>query len=93
MWALAFFMAFNRTASFRPGFVSETLSVRTFHFVEQNLTNYYEMMLTDRKEAASWARRSVGRPLGITVDTLPPGSLTTTIVHSLFPVSRLRQSG
>ncbi|CAH6778542.1 Timeless [Phodopus roborovskii] len=57
MWALAFFMAFNRAASFRPGFVSETLSVRTFHFVEQNLTNYYEMMLTDRKEAASWARR------------------------------------
>ncbi|XP_031205478.1 protein timeless homolog isoform X3 [Mastomys coucha] len=57
MWAMAFFMAFNRAAAFRPGFVSETLSVRTFHFVEQNLTNYYEMMLTDRKEAASWARR------------------------------------
>nr|XP_015861383.1 protein timeless homolog [Peromyscus maniculatus bairdii]XP_042119249.1 protein timeless homolog [Peromyscus maniculatus bairdii] len=57
MWALAFFMAFNRAASFRPGFVSETLSVRAFHFVEQNLTTYYEMMLTDRKEAASWARR------------------------------------
>ncbi|CAN0373325.1 unnamed protein product [Rangifer tarandus platyrhynchus] len=57
MWALAFFMAFNRAASFQPGLVSETLSVRTFHFIEQNLTNYYEMMLTDRKEAASWARR------------------------------------
>lgn len=50
-------MAFNRATSFRPGLVSETLSVRTFHFIEQNLTNYYEMMLTDRKEAASWARR------------------------------------
>ncbi|XP_069347931.1 protein timeless homolog isoform X3 [Eulemur rufifrons] len=57
MWALAFFMAFNRAASFQPALVSETLSVRTFHFIEQNLTNYYEMMLTDRKEAASWARR------------------------------------
>ncbi|XP_036723324.1 protein timeless homolog [Balaenoptera musculus] len=57
MWALAFFMAFNRAASFRPGLVSETLSVRTFHFIEQNLTKYYEMMLTDRKEATSWARR------------------------------------
>ncbi|XP_066225884.1 protein timeless homolog isoform X2 [Saccopteryx leptura] len=57
MWALAFFMAFNRAASFRPGLVSETLSVRTFHFIEQNLTGYYEMMLTDRKEAASWACR------------------------------------
>ncbi|XP_012508215.1 PREDICTED: protein timeless homolog [Propithecus coquereli] len=57
MWALAFFMAFNRAASFQPALVSETLSVRIFHFIEQNLTNYYEMMLTDRKEAASWARR------------------------------------
>ncbi|KAK2492151.1 hypothetical protein MC885_010070 [Smutsia gigantea] len=58
MWALAFFMAFSRAASFQPGLVSETLSVRTFHFIEQNLTTYYEMMLTDRKEAASWARRT-----------------------------------
>ncbi|XP_013014899.2 protein timeless homolog [Cavia porcellus] len=57
MWALAFFMAFNRAASFRPGLVSETLSVRSFHFIEKNLTNYYEMMLTDRKEARSWACR------------------------------------
>ncbi|XP_044535909.1 protein timeless homolog [Gracilinanus agilis] len=57
LWALAFFMAFNRASNFRPGLVSETLSVRTFHFIEQNLTNYYEMMLTDRKEAVSWGRR------------------------------------
>ncbi|XP_004861350.1 protein timeless homolog [Heterocephalus glaber] len=57
MWALAFFMAFNRAACFQPGLVSETLSVRSFHFIEQNLTNYYEMMLTDRKEARSWACR------------------------------------
>ncbi|XP_074082471.1 protein timeless homolog isoform X2 [Macrotis lagotis] len=57
LWALAFFMTFNRTSNFRPGLVSETLSVRTFHFIEQNLTNYYEMMLTDRKEAISWGRR------------------------------------
>ncbi|XP_038607997.1 protein timeless homolog [Tachyglossus aculeatus] len=57
LWALAFFMAFNRASRFRPGLVSETLSVRTFHFIEQNLTNYYEMMLTDRREAVSWGRR------------------------------------
>ncbi|XP_020845704.1 protein timeless homolog isoform X2 [Phascolarctos cinereus] len=57
LWALAFFMTFNRASNFRPGLVSETLSVRTFHFIEQNLTNYYEMMLTDRKEAVSWGRR------------------------------------
>ncbi|XP_036615919.1 protein timeless homolog [Trichosurus vulpecula] len=57
LWALAFFMTFNRASNFRPGLVSETLSVRTFHFIEQNLTNYYEMMLTDKKEAVSWGRR------------------------------------
>ncbi|XP_068123672.1 protein timeless homolog [Hyperolius riggenbachi] len=57
LWSMAFFMAFNRIFRFRPELVSETVSVRTFHFIEQNLTNYYEMMLTDKKEATSWARR------------------------------------
>ncbi|XP_018417522.1 PREDICTED: protein timeless homolog [Nanorana parkeri] len=57
LWSMAFFMAFNRLFRFRPELVSETVSVRTFHFIEQNLTNYYEMMLADKKEATSWARR------------------------------------
>ncbi|XP_069826562.1 protein timeless homolog [Dendropsophus ebraccatus] len=57
LWSIAFFMAFNRVHKFRPELVSETASIRTFHFIEQNLTNYYEMMLTDKKEATSWARR------------------------------------
>ncbi|MEE6471539.1 hypothetical protein FKM82_009297 [Ascaphus truei] len=57
LWSMAFFMAFNRLFRFRPELVSETVSIRTFHFIEQNLTNYYEMMLTDKKEASSWARR------------------------------------
>ncbi|KAG7477422.1 hypothetical protein MATL_G00069500 [Megalops atlanticus] len=57
LWALSFFMAFNRGHNFRPDLVSETMSIRTFHFIERNITNYYEMMLTDRKEATSWSRR------------------------------------
>ncbi|XP_044143469.1 protein timeless homolog isoform X1 [Bufo gargarizans] len=57
LWSMAFFMAFNRVHQFRPELVSETASIRTFHFIEQNLTNYYEMMLMDKKEATSWARR------------------------------------
>ncbi|GAA6107907.1 protein timeless homolog [Tachysurus ichikawai] len=57
LWALSFFMAFNRGNGCRPELVSETLSIRTFHFIEKNITNYYEMMLTDRKEAISWSRR------------------------------------
>uniref|UniRef100_A0A3P9PI13 Timeless circadian clock n=1 Tax=Poecilia reticulata TaxID=8081 RepID=A0A3P9PI13_POERE len=57
LWALSFFMAFNRDNGFRADLVSETMSIRTFHFIERNITNYYEMLLTDRKEATSWSRR------------------------------------
>ncbi|XP_023688185.2 protein timeless homolog isoform X1 [Paramormyrops kingsleyae] len=57
LWALSFFMAFNRGHVFRPDLVSETMSIRAFHFIERNITNYYEMMLTDRKEATSWSSR------------------------------------
>ncbi|KAJ7418474.1 Protein timeless like protein [Willisornis vidua] len=55
LWATAFFMAFNRRRGFRPELVSETVSVRAFHFIEQNLTKYYEMALMDKKEATTWA--------------------------------------
>lgn len=57
LWALSFFMAFNRGNGFRADLVSETMSIRAFHFIERNITNYYEMLLTDRKEAISWSRR------------------------------------
>nr|VAX52545.1 Timeless circadian clock [Squalius carolitertii]VAX52547.1 Timeless circadian clock [Squalius pyrenaicus] len=57
LWALTFFMAFNRGQNFRPDVVSETMSIRTFHFIEKNITNYYEMILTDKRDATSWSRR------------------------------------
>lgn len=57
LWALSFFMSFNRGNGFRADLVSETMSIRAFHFIERNITNYYEMLLTDRKEATSWSRR------------------------------------
>uniref|UniRef100_A0A670HX57 Timeless circadian regulator n=1 Tax=Podarcis muralis TaxID=64176 RepID=A0A670HX57_PODMU len=57
LWAMAFFMAFNRASSFQPQLVSETVGVRTFYFIEQSLTKYYEMLLMDKKEATSWSRR------------------------------------
>ncbi|CAG11760.1 unnamed protein product, partial [Tetraodon nigroviridis] len=57
LWALSFFMAFNRGNGFHTDLVSETMSIRTFHFIERNLMKYYEMILTDRKEATSWSRR------------------------------------
>uniref|UniRef100_A0A8D0GCA5 Timeless circadian regulator n=1 Tax=Sphenodon punctatus TaxID=8508 RepID=A0A8D0GCA5_SPHPU len=57
LWALAFFMAFNRAWRFQAELVSETLSIRTFHFIEQSLTGYYEMLLMNKKEATCWSRR------------------------------------
>ncbi|XP_010006229.1 PREDICTED: protein timeless homolog, partial [Chaetura pelagica] len=57
LWATAFFMAFNRRRGFRPELVSETVGVRAFHFIEQNLTTYYEMAQMDKKEATTWAHR------------------------------------
>lgn len=57
LWALSFFMAFNRGNGFHTDLVSETMSIRAFHFIERNITNYYEMMLTDRKEATTWSCR------------------------------------
>uniref|UniRef100_A0AAQ6ALW6 Timeless circadian clock n=1 Tax=Amphiprion ocellaris TaxID=80972 RepID=A0AAQ6ALW6_AMPOC len=57
LWTLSFFMAFNRGNGFRADLVSETMTIRAFHFIERNITNYYEMLLTDRKEATSWSRR------------------------------------
>lgn len=50
-------MAFNRGNGFHTYLVSETMSIRTFYFIERNITKYYEMILTDRKEATSWSRR------------------------------------
>uniref|UniRef100_A0A3Q1JQW2 Timeless circadian clock n=1 Tax=Anabas testudineus TaxID=64144 RepID=A0A3Q1JQW2_ANATE len=57
LWALSFFMAFNRGNGFRADLVSETMSIRSFHFIERNITNYYEIMLLDRKDTTSWSRR------------------------------------
>ncbi|KAI8497219.1 hypothetical protein Bbelb_251680 [Branchiostoma belcheri] len=57
LWAMRFFMEFNRVHNFRVDMVSETVSVRTFHFIETNLTNFYEMMLTDKDDITAWSRR------------------------------------
>uniref|UniRef100_A0A8C7RDY8 Timeless N-terminal domain-containing protein n=1 Tax=Oncorhynchus mykiss TaxID=8022 RepID=A0A8C7RDY8_ONCMY len=80
LWALSFFMAFNRGNGFRADLVSETMSIRAFHFIERNITNYYEMMLTDRKEASSWSlRRFSGLPL-----FSPPLVVSSSLLCFLF---------
>ncbi|XP_070536276.1 protein timeless homolog [Ptychodera flava] len=57
LWTMRFFMEFSRHHSFRIDVISETFSVQSFHYIETNLQNYYEMMLTDKKEVTQWSRR------------------------------------
>lgn len=57
LWAIKFFMEFNRYHQFKIELISETLSVQTFHYIQTNLENYYEMMTTDKKKIPLWSRR------------------------------------
>ncbi|PVD36096.1 hypothetical protein C0Q70_03067 [Pomacea canaliculata] len=57
LWAMQFFMAFCRHHSKHVDFVSETMSVSTFHFIFTNLLRYFEMIVMEKKEAKVWGRR------------------------------------
>lgn len=36
---------------------SETMSVPTFHYIQVQLFQYYEMIMMEKKEAKVWAKR------------------------------------
>ena len=57
LWAIKFFMEFNRHHEFKVELVSETLSIGTVHYVQTNIENYYEMMTTEKKKIPLWSRR------------------------------------
>ncbi|XP_013399698.1 protein timeless homolog [Lingula anatina] len=57
LWAMRFFMQFNRLYKFRVELVSETMSVPTFHYIQTNLMTYHETVLSDKKEAVTWSKR------------------------------------
>ncbi|XP_022243537.1 protein timeless homolog [Limulus polyphemus] len=57
LWAMRFFMEFNRLYSFNVSFVSETVSIQVFHYIHTQLENYYEMMMTDKRKLVLWSRR------------------------------------
>lgn len=57
LWALSFFMAFNRHYKFEVKLISETLSVQTFHFVQQQCENYLDLMKTNKKKILIWSKR------------------------------------
>ncbi|XP_047528915.1 protein timeless homolog [Vanessa atalanta] len=57
LWAMKFFMEFNRGHDFQIGLVSETLSLPTFHFVQQQMEKYSDMIKVERKKFPVWVRR------------------------------------
>ncbi|CAH0725288.1 unnamed protein product, partial [Brenthis ino] len=57
LWAMKFFMEFNRGHNFQVGLVSETMSVPMFHYVQQQMEKYYDMIKVEKKKFSTWVRR------------------------------------
>lgn len=58
LWALKFFMEFNRHHQFRFRNVIETMSTSSFHFVQTLLDRYHGMMVTDKEKIPFWSKRA-----------------------------------
>ena len=60
LWAMRFFMQFNRGHNMKVELVSETLSRQTFHFLQQQIDNYrdnFEHEKKNRPKYLMWGRR------------------------------------
>ncbi|XP_045117033.1 protein timeless homolog [Portunus trituberculatus] len=57
LWAIRFFLEFNRHHNFRVELVTETLAIETFHFIQTQIENYFERMTAEKKKVAVWSRR------------------------------------
>ncbi|XP_030370378.1 protein timeless homolog [Scaptodrosophila lebanonensis] len=57
LWAIRFFMEFNRLSGLQLQLVSESLSVQCFHWVLTRMQHDMDMILSDKKQARLWAKR------------------------------------
>lgn len=57
LWAIRFFMEFNRLHDFRLAVVSETLSVNAFHYVLTQIQHDVDIMTTDKERVRMWGKR------------------------------------
>lgn len=57
LWAIRFFMEFNRLSGFRLDVVSETMSVNAFHYVLTRIQHDVDIMGTDKERARLWGKR------------------------------------
>ncbi|XP_059218459.1 protein timeless homolog [Stomoxys calcitrans] len=57
LWAIRFFMEFNRLSDMKLELVSESLSVQCFHWVLTRMQHHMDMIVSDKKQARPWAKR------------------------------------
>ncbi|XP_023158675.1 protein timeless homolog [Ceratitis capitata] len=57
LWAIRFFMEFNRLSGMQLELVSESLSVQCFHWVLTRMQHDMDMIVSDKKQARVWAKR------------------------------------
>ncbi|XP_039970840.1 protein timeless homolog [Bactrocera tryoni] len=57
LWAIRFFMEFNRLSGMQLELVSESLSVQCFHWVLTRMQHDMDMIISDKKQARVWAKR------------------------------------
>uniref|UniRef100_A0A182QD94 Timeless N-terminal domain-containing protein n=1 Tax=Anopheles farauti TaxID=69004 RepID=A0A182QD94_9DIPT len=57
LWAIRFFLEFNRLSGFKIELVSESLSVDTFHWIVTRLETYIDNITSDKTRKSIWARR------------------------------------
>lgn len=57
LWALRFFMEFNRLHKTDVKLVSETMSNEIFHYVQQQMENNFDMITSDKKKWPLWSKR------------------------------------
>ncbi|XP_011499954.1 PREDICTED: protein timeless homolog [Ceratosolen solmsi marchali] len=57
LWALHFFMSFNRHYKFRVKYVSETISTEVFYIVQRQIEHNYEMINIEKKKVTFWSTR------------------------------------
>ena len=58
IWAMRFFMMFNRAHTFKAEYVRETLHISSFHYIYKQTSTYYEQFLMHKKSGwEPWQKR------------------------------------
>ncbi|XP_037891579.1 protein timeless homolog [Glossina fuscipes] len=81
LWAVRFFLEFNRLSDMKLELVSESLSVQCFHWVLTRMEHDMDMIVSDKKQARLWAKR-----LHVALQTF------RELLHSLVALQKLKDN-